>query len=105
MTDISSSAPLTRQITSRAVLRAILENGPMSRAELARVTGLSKQTMSEIVRDLEDEGWLRINGRTQGAIGRSAVTYELEPRKAFVFGVDVGGTKIHAALADLGGSI
>lgn len=105
MTDISASTPLTRQITSRTVLRAIFENAPVSRAELARLTGLSKQSMSEIVHDLEEEGWLRITGRTQGALGRSAVTYELEPHKAFVFGADVGGTKIHAALADLTGTI
>jgi predicted NBD/HSP70 family sugar kinase len=105
MTDISIAAPLTRQITSRTVLRAVFENAPVSRAELARLTGLSKQSMSEIVRDLEEEGWLRETGRTQGMIGRSAVTYELEPRKGFVFGVDVGGTKIHAALADLNGEI
>ncbi|MDL2408193.1 ROK family transcriptional regulator [Rhizobium calliandrae] len=105
MTDLSTSVPLTRQITSRAVLRAVFENAPVSRAELARLTGLSKQSMSEIVRDLQDEGWLRVTGRTKGAVGRSAVTYELEPRKAFVFGVDIGGTKIHAALADLTGAI
>ena len=73
MTDISTSAPLTRQITSRAVLRSIFEHAPVSRAELARLTGLSKQSMSEIVRDLEDDGWLRVTGRTQGMIGRSAV--------------------------------
>jgi len=105
MTDISTSAPLTRQITSRAVLRAIFENAPISRAELARLTGLSKQSMSEIVRDLEDEGWLRVQGRTQGGMGRSAVAYEVEPRKAFVFGADIGGTKLHAAIADLSGEI
>ncbi|KAA6476760.1 ROK family transcriptional regulator [Agrobacterium rhizogenes] len=103
--DISTSIPHTRQATSRAVLRAIFETAPVSRAELARLTGLSKQSMSEIVRDLETEGWLRVTGRTQGSVGRSAVTYELEPRKAFVFGADVGGTKIHAALAGLTGDI
>ena len=105
MTDISTSAPLTRQITSRAVLRSIFEHAPVSRAELARLTGLSKQSMSEIVRDLEDDGWLRVTGRTQGMIGRSAVTYEIEPHKAFVFGADIGGTKLHAALADLNGAV
>ena len=105
MTDISISAPLTRQITSRTVLRAVFENAPVSRAELARLTGLSKQSMSEIVRDLEEEGWVRETGRTQGMIGRSALTYELQSRKGFVFGVDVGGTKTHAALADLSGEI
>ncbi|NLS08097.1 ROK family transcriptional regulator [Rhizobium sp. P32RR-XVIII] len=105
MTDISSSAQLMRQITSRAVLRAVFEQSPISRAELARLTGLSKQSMSEIVRDLEEEGWIRVTGRTQGLVGRSAVTFEIEPTKAFVFGADIGGTKIHAAIADLNGTV
>ncbi|WP_377297148.1 ROK family transcriptional regulator [Rhizobium sp. SGZ-381] len=105
MTDISGLAPLTRQITSRTVLRTIIDNSPISRAELARVTGLSKQAMSEIVRDLEVEGWVRETGRTQGGVGRSAVNYELNPRKAFLLGVDVGGTKVHASIADLSGAV
>ena len=87
------------------MLRAVLHNSPISRAELARVTGLSKQTMSEVVRELEDDGWLRVTGRTQGNIGRSAVTYELESRRAFLIGIDVGGTKMHAAIADLTGAV
>lgn len=105
MTDISGLAPLTRQITSRTVLRTIIDSSPISRAELARVTGLSKQAMSEIVRDLEVEGWVRETGRTQGGVGRSAVNYELNPGKAFLFGVDIGGTKVHASIADLSGAV
>lgn len=105
MTDISGLAPLTRQITSRTVLRTIIDNSPISRAELARVTGLSKQAMSEIVRDLEVEGWVRETGRTQGGVGRSAVNYELDPGKAFLYGVDIGGTKVHASIADLSGAV
>ncbi|SFA76736.1 Sugar kinase of the NBD/HSP70 family, may contain an N-terminal HTH domain [Rhizobium sp. NFR07] len=105
MTDISGLAPLTRQITSRTVLRTIIDNSPISRAELARVTGLSKQAMSEIVRDLEVEGWVRETGRTQGGVGRSAVNYELDPGKAFLYGVDIGGTKVHASIADLSGTV
>ncbi|WP_430260461.1 ROK family transcriptional regulator [Neorhizobium sp. IRS_2294] len=105
MTDISGLAPLTRQITSRTVLRTIIDSSPISRAELARVTGLSKQAMSEIVRDLEVDGWVRETGRTQGGVGRSAVNYELDPGKAFLFGVDIGGTKVHASIADLSGKV
>jgi predicted NBD/HSP70 family sugar kinase len=105
MADISGIAPLTRQITSRTVLRSIIEGGPISRAELARVTGLSKQAMSEIVRDLEVDGWVRETGRTQGGVGRSAVNYELDPGKAYLYGADIGGTKVHASIADLSGAV
>jgi predicted NBD/HSP70 family sugar kinase len=101
----TSTAPLARQITIRTVMRTVLDHGPISRAALARITGLSKQTISEVVRELEEGGWLRVTGRTQGNVGRSAVTYEIQARRALVFGADLGGTKIHAALADMAGGI
>ena len=104
MTHLSSLAT-PRQNTLRTVVRILLDRGPVSRAELARLTGLSKQTMSEVFRDLEDGGWVQLAGRTQGAVGRSAATYEVCADRALVFGADVGGTKIHAALADMRGNI
>lgn len=79
----------------------ILQGGPVSRASMAKLTGLSKQTISEIVRQLEAEGWVRETGRTSGHIGRSAVTYELVPAAAFIIAVDLGGTKARVAVADL----
>jgi predicted NBD/HSP70 family sugar kinase len=94
-----------RQISLRSVVEAVLEGGPISRAELARVTGLSKQTTSEVVRALEASGWLRVEGRTQGSVGRSATTYEIDPNGALVMGVDLGGTKTHVVLANLLGTI
>jgi predicted NBD/HSP70 family sugar kinase len=94
-----------RQVTRRTVMRTVFDHGPISRAELARLTGLSKQTMSDVVRELEDDDWLCVTGRTQGSVGRSAVTYEVQHRRALVFGADLGGTKIHAALADLRGAV
>jgi predicted NBD/HSP70 family sugar kinase len=102
MNDSSSTA---RQTTLRTVMRAVWDQGPISRAELARATGLSKQTMSEVVRELEEGAWLRETGRTQGNVGRSAVNYEINARRTLVFGVDLGGTKIRAALANMAGSI
>ena len=57
------------------------------------------------VRDLEAGGWIRASGQAQGATGRSATTYELQEDGAFVLGVDLGGTKIHVALANLIGAI
>jgi predicted NBD/HSP70 family sugar kinase len=92
---------MVRQVSLRSVLDVALRNGPISRAELARTTGLSKQTTSQVVRALEESGWLRVSGQTQGAIGRTATTYEVQARSALVLGVDLGGTKTHVVLADL----
>lgn len=105
MKDVVSTASALRQTTLRTVFAALLQHGPQSRADLARLTGLSKQTMSEAARDLEAEGWIRSGGPRTGAIGRRAVTYEVVPACAHVLGVDLGGTKVHVALADLIGTI
>ena len=100
--------PLTfssRQHTLWTVISTAMSAGQVSRADLARVSGLSKQTMSEVFRELEDDGWLEVAGHTKGGVGRSAAMYQLSPTRALLFGADVGGTKIHAALADINGQV
>jgi predicted NBD/HSP70 family sugar kinase len=101
----TSSSPVARQQSIRLVIERLLRDGSVSRAEIARGTGLSKQTISEVMRDLERDGWVREDGQIQGTVGRSAVTYALRPDAAFVLGIDLGGTKLHVALADLQGRI
>ncbi|TYC63600.1 ROK family transcriptional regulator [Rhodobacterales bacterium] len=104
---MSSSAQTfsSRHQIQRAVILAAMDDEPVSRADLARQSGLSKQTMSEVFRYLEDDGWIEVAGRTSGSVGRSAAIYELSARRALLFGADVGGTKIHAAIADVKGDI
>jgi predicted NBD/HSP70 family sugar kinase len=96
---------IVRQVSARVVVETVLKAGPISRAELSRATGLSKQTISDVIRELEKDGWVREQGQVQGAVGRKAVTYEICPDAAFVLGIDLGGTKVHLGLADLAGNI
>jgi predicted NBD/HSP70 family sugar kinase len=86
-------------------MQAIIHCGPISRASIAKQTGLSKQTVSELVRIFEDEGWVCETGRTSGHVGRSATTYELVPESAYMAAVDLGGTKLRVAIVDLAGSV
>ncbi len=98
MNDVSRSS---RQFSLCMVMETIVHCGPISRASVAKQTGLSKQTISEIARSLEQDGWIRQTGRTSGHVGRSAVTYEIVPDAACIAAVDLGGTKVRAAIADL----
>lgn len=100
-----TTPPVARQLSVQAVIDAVLEHGPITRAQLARVTGLSKQTMSEVVRDLLDEGWLRIGGQAKGSVGRRAVMYEFDEAACYVLGVDLGGSSLRAAIASMSGRI
>ncbi|MEV8630950.1 ROK family transcriptional regulator [Streptosporangium sp. NPDC051023] len=105
MQEITHAGPLLRQVNSQSLLQLIIHAGPVTRVELARRSALSKQTVSEIVRELERAGWVRETGRVHGRVGRSPVAYEFNPRSGFVIGVDLGGTKLRAGIADLGGEV
>lgn len=96
---------ISRRISQSAIIQAIVSFGPVSRASVAKITGLSKQTVSEIVGNLEDEGWVRTVGQTEGHVGRRAVVYEIAPTAATIASVDLGGTKVRVALCDLTGKV
>lgn len=97
----ASATGLPRQFSLRTVIEMIVTQGPITRAEIARRSGLSKQAVSEVARQLEDAGWIGQVGRTKGNIGRTAITYQIVPSAAYVIGIDLGGTKCSLAIADL----
>ncbi len=97
-----SGSAIVRQVSLRAAMEVLMQAGPVSRAEVARRTGLSKQTISEVMRRLEAAGWVRPTGPARGGVGRSAMVYGIDPDAAFVVGIDLGGTRLRGALANLG---
>ena len=102
---VSDHALRGKRFTRRVVAEALLHNAPISRSDLARMTGLSKQTMSLVIAELERAGWIQAVGLAEGGIGRNAVNYDVARGAAYSLGVDVGASKIVAAIADLVGEI
>jgi len=97
-------ASVTRQLSRRSVFEALLHRSPISRADLAKVTGLSKQTTSEVIDAFDQQGLVRPVGRTSGNVGRTAVLYELSPEGGHVLGIDLGA-RLTVALADIAGRV
>ncbi|MDR3485681.1 MAG: ROK family transcriptional regulator [Bradyrhizobium sp.] len=102
---MSELIKIARKFSQRAVMEAIIQCAPISRVSISKQTGLSKQTVSEVMRQLEADGWVREIGRTSGHVGRTAVNYELVPDAAHIVAVDLGGTKVRVAISDLAGEI
>ena len=98
-------ASLAKQYSRRVIAEALLHATSISRADLARTTGLSKQTTSLVIAELEAAGWVKPTGVATGGVGRNAVTYEVVGGAAYSLGVDLGGTKVTAAIANLPGEI
>lgn len=105
----SGSAPtavrVVRLASEHRVVQAILARTVASKAELARITGLSKSTVSGAVDVLERAGVLVQDRLAVGSIGRPSLLYTLNPAVGHVVGIDLGGTKLLAGLSDLRGEL
>jgi predicted NBD/HSP70 family sugar kinase len=96
---------LLRALNEQLLLSRIRELGSCSRAELARLSGLSKPTVSLALANVERSGLVRVAGQRTGVPGRSAWLYEITPDAGFVLGLDIGLHYLRGALADLTGEI
>jgi predicted NBD/HSP70 family sugar kinase len=92
-------------MNERTVLEFVRRMGPVSRAQIARDSALSKPTVSAALAALLDSDLVREAGRTSGTRGPAAILYELNPRAGWVVGIDVGRAWVRAALANLSGDI
>ena len=88
----------------RVVLEAIRLNEPISRAEIARHTGLAAQTVSYIVSNLITEGLTVSRGRRRGGMGQPALELELDASGAFAIGLHLDQDHIGTVLVDLKGN-
>jgi predicted NBD/HSP70 family sugar kinase len=95
-----------RTNNERLLLGRLRADGATSRAELARITGLSKPTVSTALGRLERAGLVREVGKLASAgRGRSPVLYEADPTAGYAIGIDIGRSWIRAAVADLDGAV
>jgi predicted NBD/HSP70 family sugar kinase len=95
-----------RSNNERLLLGRLRSDGPTSRAELARITGLSKPTVSTALGRLERAGLVREVGKVASVgRGRSPVLYEADPTAGYALGIDIGRSWLRAAVADLDGTI
>lgn len=81
----------------------------MTRAELARILGLTRSTTGNLVQSLLDAGFAREHpeGSDDGEtrVGRPGILVEIEPGGAYFIGADIGVDRIEALAVDLAGNI
>jgi predicted NBD/HSP70 family sugar kinase len=102
---VAARPALIRALNEQLLLDHIRSSGPYSRADLARVSGLSKPTVSLALANLERAGLVRLAGQRTGMPGRTALLYEVRPEAGFVLGLDIGLRYLRGAVADLAGEI
>jgi predicted NBD/HSP70 family sugar kinase len=95
----------TRAYNAALVLRAIYDFGPISRAEVARLSGLTRTTVGDVISDLISDGLAREVGRGPSTGGKAPIMLELVEDARHVIGLDLGEFTFRAALVDLRGQV
>jgi len=94
-----------RLYNERLILSLVRLHGQLPKAEVARLTGLSAQTVSVIVRQLEADGLLKRRTPQRGKVGQPLVPFELDSNGAFSIGLKVGRRSGDLMLLDLAGKV
>jgi len=94
-----------RSVNRSAVLDFIRRNNPVARSIIAHDLQLSLPTVMRIVDELIAHGWVRPTGAKEWSSSRRRDLLEYHKEGHAVIGVDLGGTKMFGALANIGGEI
>ena len=94
-----------RLYNERLVLSLIRRYGNVPRAEIARQTGLSAQTIAVIMRQLEADGLVARQDPRRGRVGQPSVPYALNAEGAFSLGLKIGRRVNDLVLIDFLGSV
>src|SRR5438128_1166956 len=98
-----ATSETARDINRRVVLNLIRSHQPISRADLARSSGLQRSTVSAITEQLIAERWVREGAIGQLPRGRKPTFLHLNVDRAAVIGINLRPIRTDLALADLSG--
>jgi predicted NBD/HSP70 family sugar kinase len=105
--DGERSGGVLRERNCVLVLEALLRNGSASRSDLARLTGLSRTTVGNLVADLQGRGLVveEADGERQSGRGRPPVFLRLDRSAGVAVGIDFDHDRVRVALADLSSTV
>src|SRR6184192_2680283 len=90
--------PLLRDLNERTVLETIRAGSPISRAEIARRSGISKPTVSLALESLLEADLVREAAERPDGPGYGAVYFEPVAEAAVVLGLDLGARFVRGAV-------
>ena len=98
---------MRRRANRSLLLRTLHRDGPLSRADLAKVTGLTRATVSAVVRDLIDDGVVEELGlSTAGGVGKPATLVDVAADGRHVLCLDLSEpARFVGALVNLAGKV
>lgn len=96
----------TRRSNQGLILRALHHGGPASRADLAKLIGVTAATASSVIKDLHDAGLVEERGRTSGSVGKPATMIGIAPGGRHIVAISLSKPdEFVGALVDLSGAV
>ena len=99
------NAVSVRSYNERLVLSMLLQHGSTTRFDIGEKTGLSAQTISVIVRSLEQEGLVTRGEAQRGRMGPPTIPMGLNPDGAYSIGISIGFRTTDVVLIDFVGGV
>ncbi len=94
-----------RNHNERLLLSMVLRHGAMPGSDLARMAGLSPQTVSVILRKLENDGLLKRGKPQRGKVGKPSIPMDLSAEGVFSFGLKIGRRSAELLLLNFKGRV
>jgi predicted NBD/HSP70 family sugar kinase len=95
----------TRQHNRDLVLRTLFSHESVSRAEIARITNLTRTTVSDVVNGLLNEGLVEEVGRGESIGGKTPILLSIVPDSRYLIGLNLAQDKFIGAIVNLRGEI
>ena len=95
----------TREYNERLILRTLYDLGPISRADIARRTHLTRTTVSDVMAELFTRGMVAEVGRGPSSGGKAPILLELVSDARQVIGLDLSENHFTGALVNLRGTV
>lgn len=101
---ITGDGAYIKKINRSLILSKIIEYGMISRADLSKITGLNKATISVQVADLLEEDLIHETKLEHNVVGRRPIMLSINKGAGYVLGIDLDYKNIQYSVSDLGGN-
>ena len=99
---VKGSFELMKKLNVEAILKVIKNNGSLSRADIAKLTGLTPASVTNITKILIESDYLIERGIGESNGGRPPIILEINIKARYIIGVSIGVGSIDVVLTDLG---
>jgi len=94
-----------REANERLVLSVLRRTGNLAKADIARITGLSAQTVARLIQSMESDGLILRGEPQKGRIGQPSVPLSINPNGAIFLGMKVGRRSVEMIATNFVGEI